>query len=294
MRVLILGVAGMLGHKLYQQFAPRYEVYATARSNPSIYRRFGLFDTDRIIGGVDADNFDTVIGAVAQVKPDVIINCIGIIKQLKTAKNPIISIKINSLFPHQLAQLSQASDSRLIHISTDCVFNGRGSMYSEDMPANAEDLYGRSKHLGEVDAPGALTLRTSIIGRELSTASGLVEWFLSNRGQKGAVRGFSNAIYTGFTTLEMAKIISTLLDDHPDLSGLYQVSSDPINKYELLKLVNTAFDATIEIEADESVKIDRSLDSSRFRQATGYTPPAWQTMIQTMADDTTPYDEWKT
>lgn len=294
MRVLILGVAGMLGHKLYQQFSSHYELYATVRSHPANYQHFGLFDKDHIIGGVDADNFDTVIQAMAQIKPDVVINCIGIIKQLHTAKNPIISIKINALFPHQLAQLCQASGARLFHISTDCVFNGRGSMYTEDTPANAEDLYGRTKHLGEVDTPGAITLRTSIIGRELATKSGLVEWFLSNRQQGGTVRGFNHAIYTGFTTLEMAKIIRMLIDDFPELSGLYQVSSDPINKYELLKLVNTAFDANLQIEADDSVNIDRSLDSSRFRQVTGYTPPNWQTMIAEMANDDTPYDNWKT
>lgn len=291
MRVLILGAAGMLGHKLYQQFRDRYDVYATVRSSYHAYRPYGLFDAERIIGGVDASNYDSLVNAFTQVQPDVVINCIGIIKQLKTARDPIPSISINALLPHRLAALSRAAGARFLHISTDCVFNGRKGMYTEDSPSDAEDLYGRSKFLGEVDGPGALTLRTSIIGRELSTRSGLVEWFLSNRG--GAVRGFRRAIYSGFTTLALSDMIAEVLDHHPKLEGLYQVSSEPINKYELLLLVRDAFQAEIEITPDDDFVLDRSLDSTRFRQATGITPPTWPQMIEAMAADATPYDDWK-
>jgi dTDP-4-dehydrorhamnose reductase len=292
MRVLILGAAGMLGHKLYQLYSDRFDVWASVRTDYHAYEHYNLFDPERIIGGVDAFNLDTVMNALAEVRPEVVINCIGVIKQLATARDPIISLTVNSLFPHHVANLCRAAGARFIHISTDCVFNGRNGMYTEADPSDAEDLYGRTKFLGEVDAPGALTLRTSIIGRELNGASGLVEWFLSNRG--GTVRGFRQAIYTGFTTQALAEIIADVIENHPELSGVYQVSSACINKYDLLVMLRDAYHADIEIEPYDEFRIDRSLDSSRFRTETGFTPPAWEAMIREMADDPTPYDSWRT
>jgi dTDP-4-dehydrorhamnose reductase len=291
MRLLILGGAGMLGHKLYQRYSHRYDVFATLRGGCSAYARSQIFELARVIEHVDAFHFDSLVQAIAQVQPDVVINCIGVIKQLATAKDPIISLTINSLLPHRLAGVCQAAGIRLLHISTDCVFNGKDGMYTEDMPSNAEDLYGRTKFLGEISGPNCLTLRTSIIGRELQTRSGLIEWFLSNRG--GQVRGFRQAIYSGFTTLALADIIADVIDNHPDLSGLYQVSSDPINKYDLLLQVRAAFGIDVQIEPDDSVRIDRSLDSTRFRQATGFQPPSWPDMIRAMTSDPTPYDSWR-
>ena len=292
MRILILGGSGMLGHKLWQVYRNRFDTWATVRSSYRAYARYDLFDSQRLLGGVDAFNFDTVVRALVTVQPDVVINCTGIIKQLAAAKDPIVSLTINSLFPHRLALLCQASGARLIHISTDCVFSGRKGMYTEDDVSDAADLYGRSKFLGEVGAPGCLTLRTSIIGRELQTASGLVEWFLSNR--EGRVRGYTRAIYSGLTTLALADIITDILERHPELSGLYHVSSEPINKYDLLCLLRDAFGVQVEIEPYAEVQIDRSLDSSRFRAATDFTPPTWSDMIKAMAEDSTPYDEWRT
>jgi dTDP-4-dehydrorhamnose reductase len=291
MRVLILGGAGMLGHKLWQQFRDRFDTWVTLRGSLGQYADLDLFDASRTIEGVDASDFDAVTRSVAVVRPDAAINCIGIIKQLPTAKDPIVSLVVNSLFPHRLANLCRAAGCCLIHISTDCVFSGRKGMYTEKDVPDAEDLYGRTKFLGEVGAPGCLTLRTSIIGRELRTRSGLIEWFLSNRG--GQVRGYSKAIYSGFTTLAMADILSDLLQNHPDLEGVYQVSSQPIDKYRLLDLVREAYTANIRIEPDAGVAIDRSLDSRRFREATGFVPRGWETMIRAMADDPTPYDTWR-
>jgi dTDP-4-dehydrorhamnose reductase len=298
MRVLILGAGGMLGHKLYQQFQPRFDTWATVRSGYAAYQRYGLLHDDRIIGGVDAFNIDTVIRALGEIKPDVVVNCIGIIKQLRAAKDPIISLEINSLFPHRAANLAAAAGARFIHISTDCVFNGRKGGYTEDDPSDAEDLYGRSKFLGEVhEQPHALTLRTSIIGRELNSRAGLVEWFLSHRpgqpnfGQR--VRGFRQAIYTGFTTQVMAHIIGDVIEHRPDLHGLYQVASEPINKYDLLLHVRDMYGMNVDIEPYDDFKMDRSLDGSRFEADAGFTPPSWQRMIQDMADDPTPYDQWK-
>jgi len=291
MRVLILGGSGMLGHKLWQAYRNHFDTWATVRSSYRAYAKYNLFDSERLLGGVDAFNFDTVVCALATVRPDVVINCIGIVKQVPTAKDPFISLTLNSLFPHKLANLCRAASARLIHISTDCVFSGKKGMYTEDDVSDAEDLYGRSKFLGEVRGKGCLTLRTSIIGRELQTTNGLVEWFLSNRG--GKVSGYTQAIYSGLTTLALAELIANVVEHHPELSGVYHVSSEPITKYNLLRLLRDAFGVQVEIEPCPEVCIDRSLNSTRFRAATNFTPPTWADMIQAIAEDPTPYDGWR-
>lgn len=277
MKVLILGASGMLGHTLCQRFANRFETYATLRQGFSARQHAGIFAESRIVPQVSVENFDSLIRAIAVVRPAVVINCIGIIKQLEAAKDPLLSISINALFPHRLAQVCQAASSRLIQIGTDCVFSGRKGSYTEDDISDAEDLYGRTKFLGEVAAPNCLTLRTSIIGRELHGKYGLFEWFLSQKGQ--AVKGFAKAIYTGFTTLALADIIGRVIEQFPELSGVWQVSSESISKYALLTLVNQVFQLGITIEKDETFRCDRSLNSDRFRQATGYVPPTWRDMI---------------
>jgi dTDP-4-dehydrorhamnose reductase len=289
-RVLVLGGGGMLGHKLVQRFADHFDTWATLRGSASAIAAYGIFDPAKVISGVDALHFDTVVGAVRRVRPDVIINCVGIIKQLAAAKDPVLSLTINSLLPHRLQRLAVDEGARLIHISTDCVFDGHKGMYTEADPSNATDLYGRTKSLGETSGSGALTLRTSIIGRELSTASGLVEWFLSQRG--GRVEGYTRAIYTGFTTDVMARLLRSVLVEHRALEGTLQVSSEPINKYDLLRLLDRAYGTAIDIVPSNTVRIDRSLDSSRFRALTGFVPPLWTEMVDGLAADTTPYDTW--
>jgi dTDP-4-dehydrorhamnose reductase len=292
MRILILGAAGMLGHKLCRLYRHRFDTWATVRGGAAELAHRDILDRQHLIEGVDASNFDGIVRAVADTHPDVVINCIGIIKQLRQAKDPITSLTINSLFPHRLAALCQASGARLIHISTDCVFSGRKGAYTESDPSDAEDLYGRTKFLGEVSVTGCLTMRTSIIGREIKTSNGLIEWFLGNRG--GTVRGFRRALYTGFTTDALAGVIAEVVERHPDLSGQYNVSSDPISKFDLLQLTNRVYSLGIAIEPDDDFICDRSLDSSRFRQATGFHPPAWPDMIQEMFTDSTFYDTWRT
>ena len=291
MRVLILGGTGMLGHKVFQVFRERFDTWATAQSVHRPLSSCDLFDGDRLLCGVDAFRMDSLTRAMAEVKPDAVINCVGIVKQLKAAKDPLVSLEINSLLPHRLANLCRACGARLIHMSTYCVFTGNKGMYTEDDQSDAEDLYGRSKFLGEVDGPGCLTMRTSIIGRELRTSNGLVEWFLGNKG--GKVRGFRGAIFTGYPTRVLAEIMADVLENHAALEGVYQVSSEPINKYDLLCQLNEAFGLGIEIEADDDLVCDRSLDSSRFREATGFQPASWAQMTRDMAADTTPYEEWR-
>lgn len=291
MRVLVLGGAGMLGHKLAQTFREEFETWVTLRGPAQSYAHYGLFDPHKVVDGVDVQDFDTVIQAVSAVRPQVVLNCVGIIKQLPTAHDPILSLTVNSLLPHKLQRLCVASGARLIHLSTDCVFNGRKGMYTESDPSDALDLYGRTKFLGETAGPGALTIRSSIIGRELTTRSGLVEWFLSQRGRR--VDGYTRAIYTGFTTGAMARIIRTILLEQPGLEGTIQVSSDPINKYDLLGLLRQAYGADVDIVPSDAVRIDRSLDSTRFRQLTGFVPPSWPSMIESMSADPTPYEAWR-
>lgn len=291
MRILILGGAGMLGHKLYQLARERGDTWVTTRSSYREYAKYDLFDCGRTITGVEVSDFDSILRTFATVRPDVVVNCIGIIKQLSAAQESVASLNINSLLPHRLESICRAAGARLVHISTDCVFSGRKGMYTEEDISDAEDLYGRTKFLGEVNGSGCLTLRTSIIGRELKTRSGLVEWFLSNRG--GKVNGYQHAIYSGLTTLVLGQIILNILEHHPQLTGVYQVSSDSINKYDLLCLIRDEFDINIEIEATPYPSIDRSLDSSRFRSATGIIPPEWPAMIQEMSADPTPYERWR-
>jgi dTDP-4-dehydrorhamnose reductase len=291
MRVLILGASGMLGHKLWQVFRHRFDTWGTVRSSYREYARYDFFDAERLLGGVDASSFSTVERALEAVQPNVVINAVGIVKQSPAAKDPITSIAVNSLFPHRLAEACRAIGARLIHISTDCVFSGRKGMYTESDAPDAEDLYGRTKLLGEVGGAGTLTLRTSIIGRELETSNGLVEWLLNNRGQR--VPGYTNAIFSGFSSVVLAEILAGVIDRHPNLSGLFHVSSEPINKYQLLIMLRDAFQVPIQIEAYPYVSVDRSLDSSRFRAMTGYVAPSWPEMVIAMTKDPTPYDAWR-
>jgi dTDP-4-dehydrorhamnose reductase len=291
MSVLILGGAGMLGHKVWQRLSPRFDARVTLRSGADDYAGLGLFDAERVVPGVDASDFARLSATLRELRPDVVVNCVGIIKQLPGAHDAITSITINSLLPHQLAAACAEIGARLIHVSTDCVFSGRKGMYRESDQPDAEDLYGRSKLLGEVTGAGCLTLRTSIIGRELRATTGLVEWFLSNRG--AAVDGYGEAIFSGLTTLALADLIGNVIEHHPRLSGLYQVSTEPIDKLTLLRLINDAYGANVMIRPSSAVRIDRSLDSSRFREATGWQPRPWRELVAEMAADPTPYDDWR-
>lgn len=289
MRTLILGGSGMLGHKLWQTFSQRFDAYATLRRESAAYAHFGLFDEGRAVGNVRAEDFDSVVRALSSVQPEVVVNCIGIVKQDSAAKDPVASITVNSLFPHRVARLCRTRGTRFIHLSTDCVFSGRKGNYSERDVPDASDLYGRTKLLGEVDEPHCLTIRTSMIGRELTCSHGLIEWFLAQKGKR--VRGFRRATFSGFTTLALAEIIADIIADQRDLSGIMHVAAEAINKFDLLSLVKAAYQLDVEIEPDEEFFCDRSLDGSRFGSATGFVPTPWPEMIEGMARDTTPYED---
>ncbi len=286
-RVLVLGATGMLGHKLWQVFSTRLDTHVTVRASAEAVRRMELLDPARTVADVSAERFDTVERAVAGVRPDVVVNCIGIVKQLRAAHDPIASISINSLFAHRVARLCAAEGARLIQISTDCVFSGRTGGYSERDIPDPVDLYGRSKLLGEVPDAGCLTVRTSIIGRELSGASGLLEWFLT---QERVVRGFRRAIFSGLTTEALAGVLASIVCDHRELSGIRHVASEPISKHDLLWMLKDAYRSSVEIVPDDEVVCDRSLDGSRFEQETGLRTPSWTEMVARLAADKTPYE----
>jgi dTDP-4-dehydrorhamnose reductase len=281
MKILILGVTGMLGNAMFRYLSQNdeYEVYGSARS-ATASRHFGAGAADRIVTGIDVENHDALIRLFNTVKPEVVVNCIGLIKQLAAADDPLSAIPINTLLPHRLAGLCRVAGARLIHVSTDCVFSGTKGSYLESDPSDAKDLYGRSKYLGEVTDSHTITLRTSIIGPELNDgAHALLGWFLA---QKGSVRGYTRAIFSGVPTVELARIVGDVVIPRPELSGLYHVAAQPISKYDLLKLVAEIYEKQIEITPFDDFVIDRSLDASRFNAATGYRAPDWRELVSSM------------
>ncbi|MDC0309225.1 SDR family oxidoreductase [bacterium] len=280
MRVLILGVTGMLGNAMFRVFAeiPEHEVYGSARSESAKH----YFNDDlgqNIICGVDAENHDSLTRVFGLVKPDVLINCVGLVKQLADAGDPLLAMPINSMLPHRLAALCRVYGARFVHISTDCVFSGKKGAYLETDFPDADDLYGRTKLLGEVDSVHTITLRTSIIGHELFRGRSLINWFLS---QHGSIKGFTRAIFSGVPTVVLAKIIRDVIILRPELHGVYHVAAKPISKYDLLNLISEVYGKQIEIVPDDKLVIDRSLNAERFREATGYVAPAWDEMIKFM------------
>jgi len=290
-RVLIIGATGMLGHKAWQALSSECEVHGTVRRFDARLRMTGIYDESRIICGVDAWDMNSVRRAVAETNPDWVLNCVGIIKQLEIVHDAKQAIYINALFPHLLGEICAESNARLIHISTDCVFTGRKGCYREIDNSDAEDQYGRTKFLGEVSSPSCLTLRTSIIGRDLFTNYSLIDWFLSNAGKR--VKGYSRAIYSGLSTAALSREILRIISHYPSLQGLYQVSSAPITKFELLQMVNNAFHSQVTIDKDEDFACDRSMLSERYWCETNCLPPSWQEMVTEMAEDPTDYDTFR-
>jgi len=280
-KIFVLGANGMLGHVLFTELSKqkKFEVYGTVLNLKGLAKWFPVDLVTNVKGNIDVNNFESVIRIFRALKPSIVLNCIGLIKQLPSANDAIKAITLNALLPHRLAQLSQEIGARMIHFSTDCVFSGQKCNYNESDFSDAKDLYGRTKFLGEVNYPHTFTFRTSIIGHELASQNGLVEWFLA---QEKNVNGYTKVIYSGFPTVEIANILTNSVIPHPELHGVYHVSSDPISKYELLKLIVEQYQKKINIIPYGKKVTDMSLDSTRFRQATGYTPPAWPELVKKM------------
>jgi dTDP-4-dehydrorhamnose reductase len=279
MRVLVLGASGMLGNAILRLLSERHDwvVYGTVRVHNSALQE--LAPRAQILDGINADQPDSLISAFKSSRPQIVINCIGIVKQLAGAQDPLEAIPINSLLPHRLTQLCELMRARLVHISTDCVFSGIQGNYRESDFPDANDLYGRSKLIGEVTCAHAITLRTSIIGPELHRSHGLIGWLLS---QQGEINGHINAIFSGLPSCELARAIRDFVIPNKDLSGIYNVAAEPISKYDLLRLVTKEYGKVLQINPDKKVKINRSLDGTLFREATGYIAPSWPQLIAQM------------
>jgi len=293
MKIVVLGVTGMLGHKMFQRLGERFEsvtgfAYENVKQPP--FDKVTLFQGVDVIAGVDVSDFQILEKHLADIEPDYIINCVGIVKQRDAATAYIPSIELNALLPHKLAAFAQKWGGRVIHFSTDCVFDGARGGYTEEDASNAVDLYGKSKFLGEVQCENALTLRTSIIGRELVNHKSLLDWFLSQKGE--TVKGFKKVIYSGVTTNQMAEVVTMILQRYPALSGLYQVVADPISKYDLLCLARDSLGLDVEIEGEDETILNRSMKGDKFREATGYVSPPWPELMANLANDPTPYKEW--
>ena|SRR5450759_1352397 len=271
----------MLGHALMSEFSDMdsLEVYGSARDIGLLPEYLPADLLERVILGVEASDLDSVRRAISEARPDTVVNCIGVIKQDPAVDDTVNTISVNSLFPHLLARECARQDARLIQISTDCVFSGRRGNYAESDLPDPSDLYGRSKLLGEVTVAPHLTLRTSIIGHELGTTRSLLDWFLS---QSGVVKGFAKAIYSGLTTVELARVLATVVFPRSEISGLYQVASTPISKFDLLTLVADEYGWEGKLVRDGAVVIDRSLVAERFFALTNYHAPLWPEMIAEM------------
>jgi dTDP-4-dehydrorhamnose reductase len=281
MRVLVVGATGMLGHTVFRYLStrPGIQVFGTLRDSAGA-AFFSVDEQAHLISGVDVLDPGALDRVFDGTTPDVVINCVGVIKQLANSLDPLIVVPINALVPHQLSRRCAERGSRLIQIGTDCVFDGTGGGYRESDKADSDELYGQSKHIGEVrDAPHAITLRTSIVGHELASHNGLLEWFLS---QEDTARGYTRAIFSGLPTIELARVLAECVLPRPDLCGLYHLSAAPISKFDLLQLVAAEYGKAIRIIPDDKFVIDRSLNSERFSAATGYAAAGWADLVKTM------------
>jgi dTDP-4-dehydrorhamnose reductase len=278
MRILILGVSGLIGHRLYQELSRDFEVYGTLHKSKNSYGNIPMFSGNNVIGNVDVTEFVKFTGMLSAINPDVIVNCVGITKRKTEINVPVAALTINSVFPHLLADWAGNTGKRLIHFSTDCVFDGKTGNYSETSLTTAEDIYGRTKALGEIRYNHTLTIRSSFIGQELFGKTEFLEWFLSQNGKQ--IKGFRNTLYSGVSTIFMARVISDILSNYSNLSGLYNLAPEkPISKYDLIKLAKEAYKIDVDIIPDDEHIHYPTLDGSKLRKEIKLIVPSWQEMM---------------
>ncbi|WP_431881153.1 dTDP-4-dehydrorhamnose reductase family protein [Micromonospora chalcea] len=280
-RLLVLGATGMLGHTLMRELSrdPDLDMRGCARDGAAVRAFFPEPLAQRITVGLDVTDAAGVRRELDRERPDVVVNCVGVIKQRPTATEPVPTIMVNALFPHLLAEACADRGIRLVQVSTDCVFSGERGGYTEADRPDPVDLYGRAKLLGETTDGTALTLRTSIIGHELQGNRSLMDWFLS---QTGVVRGYTGAIYSGVTTVEFSSVLRSVVLPDPGLTGLYHLASEPISKYELLGLIADVYGWHGTVVPFDDFRCDRSMSAAALRTRTGYAPPGWPEMIRRM------------
>lgn len=279
MKVLILGASGMLGSTAFNTLRENgYEVYGTVRSRAASERLRAK--RSLIIEGITAENIESISEVLANIKPDFVINCIGIVKQDSNAQSIEKILPVNSIFPHRLAALCKIGEIKMIHISTDCVFSGKKGNYREEEEKDATDLYGISKGLGEVNEMEgtALTLRTSVVGHELNSNRSLIDWFLSNKPGSN-IEGYEKVFYNGLSTVEVCKVLKIVMESEKWKSGLINLSGEKINKANLLRMVNKVYSAGVNICSVNKPTLDRTLNSDRFREMYNYKPPSWEMQL---------------
>jgi dTDP-4-dehydrorhamnose reductase len=289
-RILVLGGSGMLGHKVTQIVARTFpDTWCTLRDEAAVdhFGRYLPLPKDNVLA-LDAFDDAALESLLLRVKPSVVVNCIGVVKQKEEAQNPILTLTLNSVLPHKIAALIGQWRARMIHFSTDCVFSGSKGNYSEEDTADATDLYGRSKLLGEVTTANALTLRTSMIGRELYSHRSLLDWFLMQSSP--SVPGYKSARWNGVTTNHLAELVVHIISEHPGLAGLYHLGGPQLSKFELLTMIKAAYGLETAIVPDESLVLDRTLNSARLSNAMGYSCPPWTELLRELLSDPTPYD----
>ncbi|MCC7528098.1 MAG: SDR family oxidoreductase [Candidatus Melainabacteria bacterium] len=286
-RVLIFGGSGMLGHKLSQVISKEVETFVTMRNGDLALAYPGVFSRTEVIDRVDAQNVESIDRAFQIANPTVVVNAVGVVKQIASSKDAVNSISVNSVFPHRLAERCVRNGIRLISVSTDCVFSGNKGNYAESDRPDPEDQYGRTKLLGEIEAENCLTIRTSIIGPQIQGEYSLLEWFLRQKG--GCIKGFRKAIFTGWPTVELSEIIARVITRHRDLSGIFHIATQPITKFDLLSLINEAYKLNVEIAPDDVFDCNRSLNGERFQVETGIKARPWKELVQKMHEDSALY-----
>jgi len=284
MKILILGGNGMIGHKMYQVLSKNYlDTWVLFKKQIDQINFSEIFNKDKVIENFDLIQFDKLKIILDNISPDVIINAAGVTIRRGINDDMYKSILINSALPHFLDNWTKINNKRLIHFSTDCVFSGKKDFYTEASVTDAEDTYGKTKALGEVVSKNSVTLRGSMIGRELENKTELLEWFLNQN--KTTVNGYTNVIYSGITTFRMANYVDKIIRDFPDMHGIYNVSSNSITKYELVNLFNSYFNNESSIIPDNSYTSNKDLDSSKFYKDTGLIKPNWKELVEELFID---------
>ena len=285
MRILILGGNGMIGHKIYQTLSAEFpDTWALLRKNFDLLSSKNIFNTNKIIDIFDLINFSKLDSLLSDLNPDIIINAAGITIRRGVNDSLYRTILTNSVLPHFLGEWVQGKEGkRLIHFSTDCVFSGKTGSYEDNTIPDSTDNYGKTKALGEVNLSQTLTLRGSMIGRELNYHTELLDWFLSQKSK--VIKGFSGVLYSGITTIRMANYVKKIIYNFPNMSGIYNVSSSSISKYELLLLINDIFDTKLEIIKDDTYTSNKVLISNRFYKAIQEKTPLWQDLVVELYND---------
>lgn len=284
MKILVFGAAGMIGHRIWMEAnnTSGTQVFGVVRKSSEYYRNFQIFN-ENVFYETDVSHWENAEKVLNKVQPQFIVNAIGITIRKPEIQNLEKALEVNSFFPHRLLKWAQAHQSKVIHLSTDCVFDGGLGQYTELSQPTAKDHYGKTKFLGEIDGVSALTLRFSCIGRELESKTELLEWFLAQ--DRKEVKGFGKAIYSGVTTKVVAREVMRVITHFPELCGVFQLSSLPISKYDLLCLIQKVYGTSTSIARSDDYVSDKTLICSRFSEQTGYRSQSWEAMIDELKND---------